>query len=74
MIIVIAMFVNNIQSVFNLLGSISGCGISILLPLYFYVKLIYKKNKEKKTIYFIALVLLFIMSLFSVFTIVALYI
>lgn len=43
-IISIAMFVTNIQSVFNLTGGISCSSVNFLFPLFFYIQLIYKKN------------------------------
>lgn len=46
----------------------------MLFPLYFYVKLIDKKNKEKRAIYYVSLLLLVTMTLFSIFSIVALYV
>lgn len=73
-VVAIAMFVNNIESMFNLVGSISCSCQAMIFPLYFYVKLIYKKNKEKRPIYYISLILLVTMTLFSIFSIVALYI
>lgn len=72
-VVVIAMFVNNIESMFNLVGSISCSCQAMLFPLYFYVKLIYKKNKEKRAIYYVSLILLVAMTFFSIFSIVALY-
>lgn len=68
------MFVNNIQSVFNLVGAISASAVGFIFPMYFYIKLIYKKNKEKKGIYYFSILLMFLMILFCIFAVIALYI
>jgi hypothetical protein len=73
-IVLIAMFVSNIESVFNLVGAISCSSISIIFPLYFYIKLVQKKGKNKTKIYHASIVLLMIMLPLCIFTVVALYI
>lgn len=67
------MFVENIESVFNLVGAVSSSSISIIFPLYFYIRLVQKKTKDKGKMYNISLVLLSISLPFSIFTVLALY-
>jgi amino acid permease len=73
-IVLIAMFVDNIESVFNLVGAVSCSAQSIIFPLYFYLRMIQVKKKKKKAIYYLSIVLLAIMLPFCVFSVVALYI
>jgi amino acid permease len=68
------MFVQSIESVFNLVGAISCSAISTLLPLYYYIKLIQKKKKKKRKMYYVSIVMFSIMVPFSVFSVVALYV
>lgn len=79
------MLVENIESVFNLVGAVSCSSISIIFPLYFYIRLVEKKykdktkdktkekTKDKTKIYNISVVMLAIMLPFFMFTVVALY-
>lgn len=73
-IMLIAMFVENIESVFNLVGAVSCSAQSILFPLYFYLRMTHVKRKKKKTIYYVSMVVLAIMLPFCLYSVVALYI
>jgi amino acid permease len=73
-IVLIAMFVENIESVFNLVGAISCSAQGILFPLYFYLRLTQMKGKKKKGVYYVSMVVLAVMVPFSIFAVIALYI
>ena len=70
----ISMAVSNIEAVFNLLGSICGSLICIILPCFFYVRLVGKRQKARSLKYYLALGLLLLMTPYSLFAVAALYV
>ena len=73
-IILIALLVESIESVFNIIGAICSTSISILLPSFFYVRLIQIRKQPKTLKYYFSIVLFCVMAPYALFSIIALYI
>jgi len=68
------MGVDDIEAVFNVIGAVCSSSIGILLPTFFYFRLVDKRKQPRKVSYYIALVICIIMTPYSLFSIVALYV
>jgi amino acid permease len=66
--------VEDIKPVFNVVGAICSTSIAILLPCFFYFRLIGIKEQPTSLIYYISIVLFCVMAPYAIFSILALYI
>ena len=73
-IVGVAVGVDDIEVVFNVIGAICSSSIGILLPCYFYFRLVMKKRKSKTVKFYVAVVVFVVMAPYSIFSVVALYI
>ena len=69
----VAVTVDSIEAVFNVLGAISGTSLAVVMPGFFYVNLVRRKEKKKWCRWYVAWVLMGVMVPFAVFSIVANY-
>lgn len=67
--IIIGIFVNSLQSVFNVVGSISTNSIVFILPCLFYFRLVEIKGKHKRLRYYLAKGMFLLFIFFSMFSI-----
>lgn len=74
MIVGVALAVEDIEAVFNVIGAICSTSIAILLPCFFYVRLIIMKKQKKGIKYYVSIVLGCIMGPYALFSIAALYV
>ena len=72
-IAVVGITAPSIESVFNIVGSISGTSLSILMPCFLYVSLVTRKNKQPNYKFYVAWTLVAIMLPYSFFAIVTKY-
>ena len=68
------MGVESIESVFNIIGAICSTSVSILMPCFFYFKLIQMRKQPKNVKYYISIALVCIMTPYAIFSMVALYV
>ena len=68
------MGVESIESVFNIIGAICSTSVSILMPCFFYFKLIKMRKQPKNVKYYISIALVCIMTPYAIFSMVALYV
>lgn len=73
-VIGVAVGVEDIKPVFNIVGAICSTSIAILLPCLFYFKLIQKNQQRKSWMYYTAIVIFCVMGPYAIFSIVALYV
>lgn len=73
-IVGVAVGVDDIEAVFNIIGAICSSSIGILLPCYFYFMLVNIKKQARTLKYYIAFFLFVVMAPYSIFSIVALYV
>lgn len=74
MISVIALFLNNIEDILNLIGAICENLIAVILPCTFYFMLVRRQRKGRGCRYYLAIALAALVAPYGVFTIVANYI
>ena len=74
MIVGVAMAVDDIEAVFNVIGSICSSSIGFLLPTFFYFKLVDKRKKARTIKYYVSIVIFAIMGPFAIFSVVAHYV
>lgn len=65
------MGVEDIEGVFNIVGAICSTSIMILLPTFFYVKLIGSKKQSKGLKYYLSLIIFGVMAPYALFAIIA---
>jgi amino acid permease len=70
----IAVGVDNIEAVFNVLGAICSSSICLLLPCFFYCKLILKLKQKKTIKYYLSWVMMLVMTPYALFSIVSMYV
>jgi hypothetical protein len=68
------MAVDDIEILFNALGAICAASVCPLLPCYFYFRLVLIKKQPKRIKFYLAVVILFVMTPYSIFSIVCLYV
>jgi amino acid permease len=73
-IVIVSIVVDNIESVFNIVGAICSTSISTLLPCFFYVKLIRLRKQPVTWKYYLAGLIFCVMTPYTMFSIVALYV
>lgn len=73
-VIGVAVGVEDIKPVFNIVGAICSTSIAILLPCLFYFKLIEQQEQRKSWIYYTSIVIFCVMGPYAIFSIVALYV
>jgi amino acid permease len=73
-IVGVSVGVDDIEAVFNVIGAICSSSIGILLPCFFYFRLVVKKRKARTLKYYVALVIFAVMAPYCLFSIVALYV
>ena len=66
--------VDDIEIVFNAVGAICAASVTPLFPCLYYVCLIVQKKQPRKIIFYIAIVIFVIVTPYSLFSIVSLYI
>jgi len=66
--------VDDVESVFNIIGAICSTSLGMLMPAYFYFGLVLKKKKPLKCIFYLAILMFAIMVPFAIFAVVAQYI
>ena len=69
---VVAMGVESIESVFKIIGAICSPSVSILMPCFFYFKLIQMRKQPKIVKNYISIASVCIMTPYSIFSMVAL--
>ena len=74
MIVGVAILLDNIEVVFNAAGAICAASIAILLPCFFYFRLIVIRKQPKNIKYYLSILIFVVMIPYSLFSIVALYI
>ena len=67
----IAIAVDDIEDVFNIVGAIASNAIAFIFPAMFYMLLVQKKNKPKKLHYYISVVLFAFFIPFGIFSVVS---
>jgi len=70
-IVAVGIFINGIQSVINIIGSISSNSIAFILPAPFYFSLVDKRHKKKTLKYYIAKGVFFLFLPFGIFAVVS---
>lgn len=70
-IVSIGTTVDDIESVFNIVGAVCSNSIGILLPCLFYFMLVHRKNKKKTIKYYTTIVIFVIMLPYALFSIIA---
>lgn len=70
----ISIGVDDIKIVFNLVGAICSSLTGILLPCFFYFRLIIIKNQPKTVKFYVSIALTLIMAPYALFAIIAQYI
>ena len=73
-IVGVALGVDDIEAVFNVIGAICSSSIGILLPCYFYFMLVIKKRQRRTLKYYVAVAVFAVMAPYSLFSVVALYV
>jgi len=73
-IVGVALGVDDIEAVFNVMGAICASSISILLPCFYYIMLMRKQGQQKTVKYYVAIAVLAVMTPYSIFSVVALYV
>ena len=74
MIVGVSVGVDNIEAVFNVIGAICSSSIGILLPCFYYFRLIDKKKQPRNIKYYVSFILFLVIAPYALFSIVALYI
>jgi hypothetical protein len=69
-----AMGLEDIEVVFNVVGAICCSSFGILLPSFFYCRLVVMKQKAKTWKYYLSLVILGVMAPYCLFSVAALYV
>ena len=72
-IAVVGITTSSIELVLNIVGSVSGISLSILMPCFFYVNLIIRKKKQLNYKFYIAWGLITLIMPYSLFAIIAKY-
>lgn len=67
-----AMGLDDIEVVFNAVGAICSTSIALLLPCFFYVRLIILKGQPKNIKYYLAIAIMAVMAPYAIFSIIAL--
>lgn len=67
----IAIAVDDIEDVFNIVGAIASNAISFIFPAMFYMLLVRKKNKPRKLQYYISVALFIFFIPFGIFSVVS---
>lgn len=70
-VIVVAILVEDIESVFNIVGAVCSTSIGVILPALFYFRQVDKKGKERTWKYYLSLSLFVVMIPYALFSIVA---
>lgn len=70
----VSISVDNIAVVFNAIGAICSTSIGVLLPCFFYFQLVRKKNKPRKGLFYLTIILFTVMIPFALFSLVAQYV
>ena len=65
---------DDIEIVLNVIGAVCSSSIGMLLPCLFYFKLVPRKRKIKKFVYYVSILVFSVMVPFAVFSIVAKYV
>jgi p-aminobenzoyl-glutamate transporter AbgT len=73
-IVGVAMGVEDIQAVFNVVGAICSSSTGVLLPVFLYVRLVVVKKQRKTWKYFIGTAVLAVLIPYCLFSVAALYI
>jgi amino acid permease len=73
-IVGVGMGVDDIEAVFNVIGAICSSSIGTILPCFFYFRLIVQKKQKKTLNYYIAWVIFVIITPYSIFSVIALYV
>ena len=73
-IVGVALGIDNLLAVFNILGAVSSNSIGILLPCFFYFRLIQIHKCPKSWKYYLAIITFSIMIPYALFSIIALYV
>ena len=71
---IIALFLNNIEDILNLIGAICENLIAVILPCTFYFMLVRKEHKQKGCVYYLTIAIACLVAPYGIFTIVANYI
>ena len=67
-----AMGLDDIEVVFNAVGAICSTSIALLLPCFFYIRLVNLKGQPKNIKYYLAIAIICIMGPYALFSIIAL--
>jgi len=73
-IVGVALGVDDIEVVFNVVGAVCSSSINILLPCFYYFMLVVKRKKEKTIKFYVAVAVFVLMAPYSIFSVVALYV
>jgi amino acid permease len=73
-IVGVALGVDDIEAVFNVVGAICSSSVCILLPTFFYIRLVHIKNKSKTWKYYLSCAILAVLTPYCLFSVAALYI
>jgi amino acid permease len=73
-IVGIGISVDDIEVVFNIIGAVCSTSIGALFPCFFYFKLVDKKRKTKRLLYYITIFVFMVMLPFAIFSVVAKYV
>jgi len=73
-IVGVGISVDDIELVFNAIGAVCSSSIGVLLPCFFYFKLVSKKRKMKRFLYYVSVLIFGAMLPFAIFSVVAKYV
>jgi hypothetical protein len=73
-IVGVAVGVDDIEAVFNIIGAICSSSIGILLPCFYYFMLIIKKKQPRTIKFYVSFCLFAVLTPYALFSIVALYV
>jgi amino acid permease len=73
-VVAVAFGVDDIEVVFNAIGSLCSSALSPLLPCFFYFQLVRMKQKPKAVTYYAAIAIFSIILPYSIFSIISLYV
>lgn len=73
-IVGVAVGLDNIEAVFNIIGAVCSSSIGILLPCFFYFMLIIKKKQPRTIKFYVSLALFIVLTPYALFSIIALYV
>ena len=74
LIVGVALGVDNLLAVFNIIGAVSSTSIGILMPCFFYFRLVQIKGSARSWKYYSSIVTLLVMVPYAIFSMVALYV